>query len=73
MDGQDYKENGDAPTVWDAIIEVTERRVVYDREIMAQVVAARKKAGAHRHRACGIVNPGFPVRYEDYAEGRYDD
>lgn len=59
-------------TVADAIISLTRDRIVYDREVLAEV-ARRREAEQPRKSARGIIKTSFPVRYEDYEDGRYDE
>jgi len=68
---RDVKSEPRQPTAADAIVSLTRDRVVFDRQILAEVARARKARGMKS--ACGIIDPGLPVRYEDYAEGRYDE
>lgn len=59
-------------TVADAIIALTRDRIVYDREVLAEV-ARRREAEHPRKTAQGIIEVDFPVRYEDFEDGRYDE
>jgi hypothetical protein len=49
---------------------VSSGEVLFDRDNARREVNAAKVRA--RLRACGIVKPGFPVRYEDYADDELD-
>lgn len=71
MMGESDVKAPNGPTIADAIIELTADRVVFDPQVLDEAIEA-SESETLRPSAAGIVKTAFPVKYSDYAEGRYD-